>query len=521
MDGAARTRPSRSLFVVGWEHGRPSCAGMLRTLGIGVAAVVGAVSSESLSLAVHVPPRHTSLARPSVVCADPADCTPELQSALDRGGTIVLSCGHAADPWITRPLNVTQNNTWIGIAAGCSLVAKRHEFHGVSDALITVRELSPGLRPEDPGRRPVRNVSIVGIGGQATLRMWRGDYNDSSSYTHAEHRHGIAIRNAMDVTVSDLNVTLTGGDGLYVAGLVGGHFKRVHCTANYRQGSSVIDACHVLYEDCSFSETSGTPPMSGVDIEPNAASQSFVNLTFRRCVSADNAGAGFLLDLYHLTAQSQPLGVRFEDCVVRNVGLQSEWHGNSVPGNGLVVSSSSQNQSKTTAAGSIVWQGGFITDTAWEGVHIARPESGALISIENVHLARTALHMSSSCTFNHAADCVQPGLKGAGVGARVFASKGTPNPIFVLANAFASAGAVVNPEVDGVLLRNVVISDSLPRPFAFVAGPSRNVLSTNLTVENSRANGCGSNIVVPFGKPAHFAAYGGNVNLSVSRCVLT
>ena len=121
---------------------------MLRALGVVVVAAVGAACAESVSVAV--PQRHTLLARPSVVCADPADCTPELQSALDRGGTIVLACGHAAEPWITRPFNVTQNNTWVGIAAGCLLVAKRHEFHGVSDSLITVRR---ALRLLDERRR--------------------------------------------------------------------------------------------------------------------------------------------------------------------------------------------------------------------------------------------------------------------------------------------------------------------------------------------------------------------------------
>jgi hypothetical protein len=513
---------------------------MAAAIAVAVVALA-AVAPGARAPAVALHTRTSSLPRPSVVCEDPSDCTPELQSALDRGGSILLSCGQlgAAEPWITRPLRVTQNDTWLGLAAGCVLQAKRGEFHAESDSLLTIRERSPGLKPADLGRRPVRNASIVGVGGLATLRMWREDYNDSRAYNHSQHRHGIAILNAADVTVRDLNVSLSGGDGVYVAGLVGGHFQRVHCTANYRQGSSVIDAQHVLYEDCSFSRTSGTAPMAGVDIEPNGARQSFVNLTFRRCRSYDNGGGGFLLELYHLTAQSRPLNVQFEDCSVKNVGLESAWHGNAVPGNGLVVSSSSTNQSKTTASGWIRWRGGSITDTAWEGIHIARPEPGARITIENLELARNAVHMTSGgCIHdesdiigceNSAAAAPPPPLLGPPAGSegrglrgsnRGSTSKGTPNPIFVLANTFGTAGAVTDAALDGVFLTNVTVSDTLRRPFAFVAGHARNVLGRNLTVRNTRTNGCGVGVAVPFGKAAHFAQYGGNVNLTISRCEL-
>jgi hypothetical protein len=314
------------------------------------------------------------------VCDDPADCTAALQAALDGGGTIALTCA-PGEPWITRPLNVTQNDTWLGLGAGCELLAKRGAFKGGFDALLTIRGALQ-RRPGDPGEYALRNVSVVGIGGQATLRMHRADYGDPTAYTHSEHRHGIAIlggftgtpQSVFGVTIRDLNITLTGGDGVYVAGLDGGYISNVHHTANYRQGSSVIDARHVLYEDCSFTGTRGTPPMAGVDIEPNGAMQSFVNLTFRRCNSTDNAGAGFMMCIYHLTAASAPLTVRFEDCRVRSVGLGATAASSTVPGGGFVLTASSGNQSKTTAAGSITWRGGSITDTAEEAIHISRPE---------------------------------------------------------------------------------------------------------------------------------------------------
>jgi hypothetical protein len=492
-----------------------------------------------------VPSSHHTRLHPSA-CENPNDCTAELQAALDKGGTIRLTCT-AGEPWITRPLNITRNNTWLGLDAGCELLAKEGSFLGEFDALLTVRSdqapagcrsscTSDGqLKPGFPGANAVRNVSVVGIGGQATLRMHRADYNDSTQYRHSEHRHGIAVlgqltgtaRSVFDVQIRDLNITLTGGDGIYIAGLNGGHIHRVQHTANYRQGSSVIDARHVAFEECTFTGTQGTPPSAGVDIEPNGAAQSFVNLTFRRCNSTGNAGAGFMMCLYHLTAESAPLSVGFEDCHVRGVGLQS--NGKSIPGGGFVLSASSQNESRTWASGNVKWKGGSITDTAEEAIHISHPAPGAAIAFEQTVLARNAVNMTCSQgqlqSFpNDTNSTYRPaGVKTAEpapvptLGSEL--GRGTPNPIFVLANVFPSAGAIADIGSDGVTFDRVTVSDTLPRDFVYVSDHSRNVLGSDITVYNTKQNGCGKSIVVPRGKPSHFAAYGGNVNLSIAHCL--
>ena len=485
--------------------------------------VLAAVSTAPASY--HTTPLHPS------ACTNPDDCTAELQAALDNGGTIRLACT-AGEPWITRPLNITRNNTWVGLDAGCELLAKKGSFLGEFDALLTVRSEGQ-LKPGFPGANAVRNVSIVGVGGQATLRMHRADYNDTTRYRHSEHRHGIAVlgqlasteRSAFDVQSRDLAITLTGGDGIYIAGLNGGHIHRVQHTANYRQGSSVIDARHVLYEDCSFTGTHGTPPSAGVDIEPNGAAQSFLNLTFRRCNSTGNGGAGFMMCLYHLTNDSAPLSVEFEDCHVQGVGLQSD--GRNVPGGGFIVSASSQNESRTWVGGNVKWKGGSITDTAEEGIHISHPAPGAAITFRQTSLARNAVNMTCShgqlqC-FPNCTNSTRP----AGVGAAVpptFGSRlgrGTPNPIFILANVFPSAGAITDVGSDGVTFDRVTVSDTLPRDFVYVSEHSRNIFGNDITVRNTRQNGCGKGVVVPRGKPSHFSAYGGNVNLSIAHCLLT
>jgi hypothetical protein len=256
---------------------------------------------------------------------------------------------------------------------------------------------------------------------------------------------------------------------------------------------------------------------AGVDIEPNGATQSFVNLTFRRCNSTGNAGAGYMMCVYHLTSDSAPISVAFEDCHVSNVGLQTNINDRSVPGGGFVLSASSNNESRTWVGGSVKWKGGSITDTAEEAIHISHPAPGAAISFEQVSLARNAVNMTChggqlpcfpNYTLQESSSRVATGL-----------GRGTPNPIFILANVFPSAGAITDATVDGVTFTYLTVSDSLPRDFVYVSAHSRNVLGSDITVLNTKANGCGKNIVVPMGKPSHFAEYGGNVNVSIARCL--
>ena len=52
---------------------------------------------------------------------------------------------------------------------------------------------------------------------------------------------------------------------------------------NYRQGFSVISVINLLVERCVFSNTNGTDPQAGVDLEPDFPSHRLTNVTFRDC----------------------------------------------------------------------------------------------------------------------------------------------------------------------------------------------------------------------------------------------
>jgi hypothetical protein len=95
------------------------------------------------------------------------------------------------------------------------------------------------------------------------------------------------------------------------------HVADVVLDDNYRQGMSVVGAVNVLVERSVFSNTgqrAGTPPMGGVDVEPDDWTQPFINVTFRDCVSWNNRGGGYLVGLSRSNASTPPFSILFDNC---------------------------------------------------------------------------------------------------------------------------------------------------------------------------------------------------------------
>ena len=69
-----------------------------------------------------------------------------------------------------------------------------------------------------------------------------------------------------------------------------GHKEVVCC---HRQGMSVASATNLLVVDSHFTDTNGTAPMCGCDLEPDWPFYRLGNVTFRRCDFSRNANCGF------------------------------------------------------------------------------------------------------------------------------------------------------------------------------------------------------------------------------------
>ena len=226
------------------------------------------------------------------------DSTAALQAAIDsKAKTVVVP--YMGEPWIIRPIKLRSDLELI-FEPGVLVLAKKGEFQGGGDSLFTASG--------------VENLVIRGYG--ATLHMRKRDYQNPP-YKKAEWRMGIALRNSRHVLVEGVRVESTGGDGFYVDGCEDITIRNAVAHDNHRQGISVISVKNLLVENCVFSGTSGTPPEAGIDFEPDTADQRLVNCVVRNCVFENNNGHAMLVYLKPLARTSEPVSIRFENCLAR------------------------------------------------------------------------------------------------------------------------------------------------------------------------------------------------------------
>lgn len=232
---------------------------------------------------------------------DPSDATAALQAAINSGAEKVV-VENLGRPWIVDKIQLAGNQE-VFFEKGVVVLAKRGAFKGKGDSLFTATSK--------------KNVALTGYG--ATLKMWRQDY-DGKDYEKAEWRHVLSIRSCSAVRIWGLTLAESGGDGIYLGVAQKGvtntdvHIKDVVCDGNYRQGISVISAENLLIENCVLKGTGGTPPMAGIDFEPNHPSEKLSGCVMRNCLSENNRGDGYVLSLKSLHADSAEISMRFEEC---------------------------------------------------------------------------------------------------------------------------------------------------------------------------------------------------------------
>jgi len=146
----------------------------------------------------------------------------------------------------------------------------------------------------------VKNASNVIIAGGT----FRGERNTHAGTT-GEMGHLLNILSSSNIEVRGVTFEDAWGDGLYIAlvpaGAASTNITVCNVTANNnrRNGMSVVHADNVLIESSTFSNTNGTAPEAGIDLEPDAG-QYVSNVTIRNCNLINNSGQG--LYGYNLTS---------------------------------------------------------------------------------------------------------------------------------------------------------------------------------------------------------------------------
>jgi hypothetical protein len=297
---------------------------------------------------------------------DPEDATEALQAAIDSGAPKVV-VENMGRPWIvSRTINLRSNQE-IVFEKGVIVEAKKGAFLGKGDCLFLA-----ALQ---------RNITIIGYG--AVLRMRKLDYTQPP-YEKAEWRHALSIRSCENVRVFGLTLVSSGGDGIYLGVAKRGvpnsniHIKDVVCVDNYRQGISVISAENVLMENVVMRDTSGTPPMAGIDFEPNDPTEVLSNIVMRNCVVQNNSGDGFAFYLHNLNSASRPISIRLEGC--RSIG------------NRRSVSISVGNSKEKTVNGVIEFVDCKFEGSEGAGIYIAqKPPFGCKVRFVKCEISDAAL----------------------------------------------------------------------------------------------------------------------------------
>lgn len=139
----------------------------------------------------------------------------------------------------------------------------------------------------------VNNIEISG----GTIEGDRATHSGSTG----QWGHGISLMGCTDVYIHDILLKDCWGDGINV--LPGGAHhvspvcervwvNRVVCDNNRRQGISISGVTNMTVENSVFSNTNGTAPEDGIDIEPNYKNSPGSDITIRKCLIQGNNGNG-------------------------------------------------------------------------------------------------------------------------------------------------------------------------------------------------------------------------------------
>jgi hypothetical protein len=200
--------------------------------------------------------------------------------------------------------------------AACLLVAPVHGAYFQPETYLTGKHTPPGgsyiyLPPGcvllDSGALGTNerlinvtndDVHIVGYG--ATIQGNRAAY-----VSPGEQRHGVFIFGGNRIYIEGLASDGHPGDGFYI-GDNAEHVKLEWCSGddNRRQGCSITSGRHVRVVDCEFTNTNGTSPSAGLDIEPNSSSDVLEDIKIIRLRSTDNDGAGIVVFLANWNSTS-------------------------------------------------------------------------------------------------------------------------------------------------------------------------------------------------------------------------
>ena len=239
------------------------------------------------------------------------------RAALTLGCSLLLATPAAAE--MTIPGNTPSPEAVREVAEGRRATANAAWWgFDAEDATAALQAaIDSGAR-----RVVVPNMGSDWIVGPIRLAGHQELFLERGVYPKAEWRMTLSLRGVHKAVIEGLTIRDSGGDGIYIDGGGDREYSRditirdVVCDNHYRQGISVISVVGLTVEDSEFSNTWGTPPSAGVDIEPDRADQKAQEIVSRNCLFRDNYGAGIQVYLRFNEPDAQDVSILFDRCRV-------------------------------------------------------------------------------------------------------------------------------------------------------------------------------------------------------------
>lgn len=143
--------------------------------------------------------------------------------------------------------------------------------------------------------RLVNNVKWYGNGALITM--------NKPATLITEHAHCMGTRGATNVYVENMVLMNASGDGFYIDQYNDDKtnkpssnvtLKGTKCDGNGRNGISVVSGYDILIEGCTLTNTKGTAPQAGIDVEAELRSPKMTNISIRDCNFSNNGFSGFI-----------------------------------------------------------------------------------------------------------------------------------------------------------------------------------------------------------------------------------
>lgn len=220
--------------------------------------------------------------------------TAAIQAAINAaaGKTLYINAG----TYITRQLNLVSDLT---IVFDPSAVLQAAVGYTATECVMRLTSIS----------------NVVIHGNHANIVM------NKAEYTTGEQRHGIRLVTCSNVTINDLHVSDTGGDGYYI----GSADSASACTNVYlnncfsdnarRNGLSIVSGDGVYINGGEYSNTNGTSPQFGIDIEANGSGESLKNINIIGVTTKNNALGGIQVVLeQNGSTTTNNVSINIADC---------------------------------------------------------------------------------------------------------------------------------------------------------------------------------------------------------------